>query len=201
MLPVQDTAHVAEAAALLTSRYAKLPVTSGLVKALVTPVQALENKVFAVLNAVQLSSHPLAGGPWDVLDRLGALVGAPPRGGRSDADYLAVIKLQIRVNRSNGLAEDIVQVVALIVAGAGYFEWPPAAAEVVALGTTASVVAALQAYLPQTRSAGTALNIRYSTSTGPYIIWGSSYGGVTGAGFASTYGGAALDQLGGLAST
>lgn len=201
MLPVQDTSHVAEAQALLTSRYANLPATSGLVKAFTTPVQALENKVFAVLNAVQLSSHPLAGGPWDILDRLGALVGAPPRGGRSDTDYLAAIKLQIRVNRSNGLAEDVIQVAALIVANASYFEWPPAAAEVVALDVSASVVAALVEYLPKTRSAGTALNVRYSTSAGPYIRWGSVYGGVTGAGFASVRGGAPLDQLAGLAAT
>jgi hypothetical protein len=175
-------------------------VTKGMVTAFSTVIQTLENKAWSVINAVQLANHPMLGGPWDVLDRIGALVGAAPRAGRSDADYLAIIRLTIRVNRSNGKAEDIIQVTALIIAFAKYLEYYPAAFEVDTFGsaTTASIVQALLTYLPKTRSAGVAGFLRYGIGAGPFIILGSRYGGVAGAGFASRYGGAALNELSAL---
>jgi hypothetical protein len=195
--PVQDSAHVTEATGRLTSRYAQAAVTSGIVTANAQAVQDLENAVWQIMNAVVLANHPLAGGPWQILDYIGAIVGVT-RDGRTDTDFLQAIKIQIRVNRSHGLAEDIIQIAALVASGAIYQEFYPAAFDVTILNTTIAVVNALLLYLGTARSAGTYGTLRYSTSSGPWIHWGSSYGGYTGAGFASTRGGAPLDQLAAL---
>jgi|SRR5579883_279366 len=195
-LPTQDTAHVAEGVGLLTSRYRLLQVVPGIVTALMSRVQEIETDIWSVINGVQLANHPMPGGPWDVLDKLGALVGAPPRNGRSDADYVPVIRLQIRVNRSRGLAEDIIQIAALVVAGARYYEWYPAAFEVDVFDTTSSVVAALLLYLRKSRSAGTAGTLRYSVDAGPLVTWADSTGSPVGArGFKDSVGGGFVAEL------
>lgn len=117
MLPIQDTNHVAEAQGLTTSRYQSAPVVQGIIAAITARLQQLENDAFAIINAVQLTNHPMAGGPWDILDKLGAIVGVV-RNGLSDADFLTLIKLQARVNRSRGLVEDVIQL-AKVMAGSG----------------------------------------------------------------------------------
>ncbi len=126
MIPVVDNAHVTEGVGLLTSRYKNLPNTSGLVKALMLRMQEAEGQLWSLINGVQLSNHPMAGGPWSILDQLGALVGAA-RNGMNDVDYLAAIKLEIRANRSNGLAEDIIQIMHLATGNSQlYLDAPPA---------------------------------------------------------------------------
>jgi len=118
--------------------------------------------------------NPLAAGPWDVLDKLGAIVGVT-RNGLSDADYLAVIRIKIRINRSHGWAEDIIQIASLIVSGAIYREEYPASFELDIYGTTTSIVTALLTYLGEARSAGTEGFLNYSLTT-PVLILDSSTG-------------------------
>jgi hypothetical protein len=172
MLPTQNTAHVAEGNALLTSRYRNTAVTAGILKALLLRIQAKENDLYALLNTVQLANHPLAGGPWQILDQLGAIVGVT-RDGRNDTDYLAVIKIKIRINRSHGLAEDIIQIAALVIAGAHYREDYPASFTLEAFSITTAVRDALLAYLHEARSAATEGFLVYSL-TSPVLILDSS---------------------------
>lgn len=202
MIPAVDNAHAAEGNALLTSRYQALPNIAGLVQACMVKFQQKENDFWSLINGLQLANHPMAGGPWQILDQLAALVGVPGgRLGRDDADLLQAIKIQIRVNRSNGLANDIIDVAALVVSGAEYFEWPPAAFEVDAIPILPGAANALIAYLGEAKSAGTSGTLRYATGSGPWIRWGSTHGTVPGAaGFASLWGGAAPDQLAALAA-
>jgi len=189
MLPVQDTNVVAEAVALLTSRYASDPVTKGLVTALELRAQEIENVLFDVIFKIQLANQPLAGGPWDVLDKIGAIVGIP-RNGLDDASYLAAIRIKIRVNRSNGLAEDIIQIAALIVTGAAYREWYPASWEIDAFDVTAAVALALVSYLGEADSAGTEGFVRYSTWSTGIVVFASNVGTVANAaGFKDSVGG------------
>lgn len=178
-VPTQDTNHVAEGQALLTSHYKNAAVVDGILKALLLRLQAKENDLYALLDDIQLSNHPLAGGPWQILDQLGAIVGVK-RLGRSDADYLAAIKVKIRINRSHGLAEDIIQITALVIAGAIYREWYPAAFEVEGDDISASVANALITYLGEARSTGTAGYLRFSTWTSPtgVLVRGSTIGTV-----------------------
>lgn len=196
-VPTPSTTHVPDTLALIISRYRTEVSVTGMQAALSAEVQKLEDAAWAVLNALQLTNQPLGGGPWDILDQLAWLVGVPggvpvynaddsynkaastsPRLGRSDADLLQAIKIQLRINRSNGLAEDIIGIVALVVTGAVYLEWYPAAWEVDIFNTTSSVVAALVQYLGKARAAGTSGNIRYSTFAGPFVTLGYSGSGV-----------------------
>lgn len=173
-LPDVDNAHVTEGQALITSRYASQKVVPGIVKALMLAVQDIENAYWTLINGVQLVNHPQAGGPWDVLDKIGAIVGVS-RNALSDADYLPQIKIKIRVNRSHGLAEDIVQIANLIATGSKYYEWYPGAFEVDLFNTTTSIINAMIAWLGEAKSAGTGGNLRYSlTAPTLNITWDST---------------------------
>lgn len=198
--PTQIKTYVADGVALLTSRYRNLVIVPGVVMALMLALQEVENAAWSVIEGILLTTPPVG----DAVDRLAALVGIT-RDGRTDTQLLAAIQIQIRINRSHGLAEDIIGIAALVVANAVYREWPTmvAAWEIDLLVTppTTAVVQALTQYLGKARSAGTAGNIRYAPDSGPLIKWGSHYGGVTGAGFASHYGGATNNELSGLNPT
>jgi hypothetical protein len=183
-VPTQDFNHVVEGQGLLTEHFKRAPVVLGILRALLLRLQDKENDLYLLLNAVQLANHPLPGGPWQILDQLGAIVGIK-RDGRNDADYLAAIKIKIRINRSHGLAEDIIDITALVVAAFTYREWYPAAFEVEALDIAAPVALALTTYLGEAKSAGVAGFLRYSTWASPpgIIMFSSTLGGITGAGF------------------
>jgi hypothetical protein len=200
VIPVVDNAHVAEGQALLISKYQASPNIANILKSLMLKIQDVENAYWSIISGVQLSNHPRAGGPWGVLDKIGAIVSIP-RNALSDAAYLVAIRIKIRINRSHGLAEDIIQIAALVAAGAKYYEWESAAFEVDIFNTTAAIVLALQLYLGEARSAGTAGTLRYSVDANPLVIWSDSVNpGLTpGAGFASSYGGATSNKLSALA--
>jgi hypothetical protein len=169
MIPTPDTTYIKDGGALLTSRYVGQKVTAGMVKALMLAVQDLENAYQSLINGVQLSNHPMAGGPWRILDQIGAIVGVA-RNGLSDTDYLVAIRIKIRINRSHGLAEDIIQIMGLVVTGAAYSEAYPASFEVDIYGTTASIVRALLRYLHEARSAATEGFLNYSITTPVFIL-------------------------------
>lgn len=177
--PLLDSSYVTTALGWLTSRYAdpiQTPNVQGFVRALATRLQQIENDYWSFLNAVILDNHPMAGGPWAILDQIGAIVGEP-RNGRTDADYVPALRLRIRINNSNGLAEDIIQIVALVVLGAAYSEWYPAAWEVDLTPTgpqSTSIVNALITDLGEAAEAGTAGNIRTQVSTKTLFLLGDS---------------------------
>ncbi len=97
------TDHAARAVGRLVSQFYESTRLRGLVAALADEVQAVETALFDTLEAFR--SITTATG--DALDKIGALVGAPVRGPRNDAEYRARILTQIFVNRSSGSARDI----------------------------------------------------------------------------------------------
>jgi hypothetical protein len=128
VIPAVDNSHVTEGVALLTSRYKGQPVITGLVTALMARLQVIEASYWALINATTLANHPMAGGPWSILDQLGYLVGVL-RNGLDDTDFLALIKLQAKVNRSRGTPEDVLSL-GVLMAGVQppvYLEMPTAA--------------------------------------------------------------------------
>lgn len=151
----QETQHSAKALARFTEQWKNKPVVNGIVKAVCGPVQTLENAVFDVIV-----NRLLANAVGVQLDSLGALVGEA-RENRIDADYKPAITIRIRVNRSQGKAEDILQVMTLAMQGAPFLyhetevDNPAAAFEVVISNVAASLVRALVRLLGETRSAGT----------------------------------------------
>jgi hypothetical protein len=189
-VPVNDPNHVAEGVALLTSHYLNKANVTGMVRALMLRFQLYETAFQNFLFDVVLDNHPLPGGPWDILDKIGSIVEVP-RLGRNDADYVFAIKLRIRVLRSHGLSEDIIQIAALIVPpvnaivggvlvviGAIYRDWPPAAFEIQAIPINSSQRDALLEGLGEAKSTGTEGFLRYSYfPLNQIITWGSSITG------------------------
>lgn len=108
MIPVRVDTRAKDAAARLTSAFKNKRVLGAVVKALAAEWQELEGAIWDVINGRLLDN---AG--TDQLDKLGRLVGER-RAGRANDDYRLAIRVRIRVNRSDGRAEDIIAVARLI---------------------------------------------------------------------------------------
>jgi hypothetical protein len=191
-VPTQDTAIVAEGGALLTSMYVSKPVIAGIVQALTARLQQIENDFWAMLNAIQLPNNPLPGGPWSILDQIGAIVGAV-----RNADYLALIRLQAKVNRARGLAEDVLSLAAIMtgVVPPVYIE-DGIAAFYLGCWNIAGSFPLFRPLLSQVRAAGTYGLFHYTTwADGNDFEWGSRYDSAAGQG---TWGSRYDSTVGGL---
>ena len=185
MIPAVDNNHVAEGVAYLTSRYNGQPVITGLVTSCMQRLQQIEDAFWAMINAVQLSNHPMPGGPWDVLDKIGMIVGAPPRNGLDDTDYLALIKLQAEVNTSRGNPDNILQLGAILSSlPPGYLEMPLGAFYLTVSDITSASFLLFPSLLKQARPTGVYALLIYTTwpDVGDDDYWASRYGGKAGQG-------------------
>ncbi len=117
--------HADRSTALLLEQFKRSPRLHDLVRALVEPLQGLEN-VFQDL--LTLRALDTAFGAQ--LDGIGEIVDEP-RQGRSDADYLPWLKLRIFINVSKGRPEDMIHVLKVITEAdqVRYFENHPASME------------------------------------------------------------------------
>lgn len=193
-LPTKDSSIVAEGQALTTSYYASAVVVQGIIKSLMQRLQEIENSFWDFINDIQLANHPLAGGPWSVLDQIGKIVGgyAANRNGLADADYLAVIKLQARVNRSRGLSDDIIELAVVMNPGhTPQYEDKPPAEFYLGCWDLSLNYAQFVTLLRQIRPAGVYGHFHYTTwAPGSDLVLGSRYGGATTQGkLGSRYGG------------
>ena len=165
-------------------------------------LQEIENSYNAMIAAVQLANHPMAGGPWSVLDQLGAIVGAA-RDGLDDADYLALIKLKAKVNRSRGRSEDVLSLGSLMIGGGAppYLE-PGLAAFWMGVWNVALNYPLFVPLLRQARAAGVYGLLAYTTwPDGNDFEWGSRYDASAGQGawgsrYDSTVGGLWVASVG-----
>lgn len=193
-VPVQQTTIAADAGALLTTRYVSQKVVPGIVKALTLRLQQIENSFYDLLNDIQLSNHPLPGGPWSILDQIGAIVGVS-RAGLVDADYLALIKIQAFANRARGLSEDILRVAMAMAAGTPVvYHDMPTASFYLGVWNIALKYPLFEPILAQVRAAGVYGLFHYSTwadgndfeyssrydATAGQGMWGSRYDGTAG---------------------
>jgi hypothetical protein len=160
VIPTQETEHVAKALALLTDQFRDKARIQGLVGSIVAPLQDLEDVAFDVLAALRLDT---AVGYW--LDRLGAIAGER-RKGRGDDEYRAAIRLRIRINRSEGTAEDLIDVARLAFPTAfrrTYREGYPASFEIEALDVEPSEVTPGADALRRTRDGGVQGTLIFTT--------------------------------------
>lgn len=174
-LPIVDNKHAVDANALLTSMFRDKANVAGILQALAEEVQALEDAMWTLIigrildNAVGVT-----------LDKWGQIVGQP-RDGRTDTVYRLAIRVRIFVNRSNGLAEDIIQLILLaepLAEGKSYQEYGTAAFVVRAFNITDSIDE-LASLISQTRDAGVLGEFDYSTwPFSQNFIFGSVSGGV-----------------------
>lgn len=120
MIPSHDTEHVDEGLAYLIEQFKTRPVIEGILKSYLSLCQTVEDALWAIIEARDLD---VATGIN--LDTLGDIVGEK-RLGRNDTVYRAAIRLRIRVNRSQGRAEDIIDVARLASGGVfKYYEYFP----------------------------------------------------------------------------
>jgi hypothetical protein len=172
MLPTQDTSHVDEALALLIDQYKGTKVVAGLTAVYARQIQQLENALWTLLNQMTLATLPVTGGPWDIYDKIGAIVGIA-RHGLTDAQYLPQLKIKIRASRSDGLANDIIAIASMVTSNFAYVEWPdvPAAFEVQTGVFDLVAITALLTYLGAAKGAGVAGNLTYIAASAPILIW------------------------------
>lgn len=94
--------HVELAKSYLLEQYKNRPKLDSLMRALVSPIQDLENKLYEIyLN------HSLEKAGNYYLDRIGTLVGEA-RAYRPDDEYKAAILARIMINNGGGTPEDII---------------------------------------------------------------------------------------------
>lgn len=108
----QNTAHVEEAISHLTEYFKHGPRNQALVTAINEQVQEMEDTLWAMSQAFLLDTAV-----GDQLDLLGSLVGEG-RQDRTDAAYRAAIRVRILVNKSEGLPEQLLEILEGINSGA-----------------------------------------------------------------------------------
>jgi hypothetical protein len=216
-VPIRIPDHVVQALGHLTETYAAGPITTGLLAALVGPMQAIEDALNGVMysgllgssqvlipltppnpetGAVDLTNATLAtvilDGNGKALDQVGSLL-AQPRGGLSDADYLTVLKATILVLRSRGKTKDITNILVACTPVGSTWDYSPS----YPCGFIASVYgnqgpAPLAAFLRKAAPSGVKVLFQSNvTSLATTEFWGSTYGTVTTLGltkWGSTYG-------------
>jgi len=176
-----NTGLVAEGLGYLTSAYAGKPIITAILTAALNSCADLNTVIWQVINQRLItSSTPPTG---DLLTRVASIVGVQ-RNGLTDAQLLTLVFLQIRVNNSDGTAEDIIQV-SNAMFPSSYIEFPnvPAAFEVQSWGLPLTGYPDVSTYaklLGETKDAGARGYLRFSV--GPLankVIIPSRYGGVT----------------------
>ena len=187
MYPTVDNSHAAEAQALFTDHYRNQLVIPALMKSFMVPIQELEGVFWDIINKFLLANNPVG----DQLNKLGSIVGCQRLPGQSDADYLLAVRLQIRINRSMGLSEDVIQVATIATGEKPLYvdlDWAGFIVQELDMTINPNVLAS---ELSATRSAGTYGNLIYTTwADGDDLVWGSVYSAATGEnGFGSVYDG------------
>ncbi len=151
---------MAKALARLVEQFKTKSGVNSLVSAIVQPLQGVDDGLYQLLTERWIDD---AAG--ENLDTLGAIVGQA-REGRDDDTYRVWIRARSVANRSNGHADDTLQILDLITPTADYAleETPPAAYIVTAFDLGISADSLFQ-LLSLAKPAGVRLNLIYSEDT------------------------------------
>ena len=103
--------HASRAVARLAFQFKESIKLQGLLVAVTAEIQAIENALYELLITRDIDAAADA-----TLDFIGALVGAPRRGPKTDAQYRNRIRVQIKANKSNGQDSVIYAIAKLVVA-------------------------------------------------------------------------------------
>lgn len=107
MLPTRNDSHVVEARKLLIEQFRNKRVIQGFLDTYIRPLQDVEDMLWDVIDARLLATAGDA-----QLDTLGALV-KERRRGRSNDEYRIGIRIKIKVLRSKGRIQDIIEIAQL----------------------------------------------------------------------------------------
>lgn len=130
MIDQCELEHAVKGLKLLTDAFKSKPVIEAISKSFLNRADELELELWRLIWGWVLE-HVDPDDPANIynaegqqLDDLGAIVGQP-REGRDDPDYVAAIKLRVRINRSKGRSSDMVEIAALINVAMSYVEYFP----------------------------------------------------------------------------
>lgn len=156
---VRNSDHVAQARARLIEQYKDKPKILVIVDALARQVQEVEDAIFDVF--VQSAIEDALGSQ---LDDLGDIVGEA-RQGVPDDEYRGFIRARIRVNRSSGKREELIQIVQFIQddeLGVAFDEYYPASIRIECEGAVELNALRIARMLLQAKAGGVALHFVYS---------------------------------------
>lgn len=180
MMPSKETAHVAVGLKLLIEQFRNTTTLPKFLAVYLRRFQDLENVTWDVIN-----KRLLGVAVGNQLDMLGDLVGEP-RLGRNDTDYRSAVTLRIRVNRSQGRAEDVIDVADLASAEtASYYEYDPAGFAVEIYNATSPLVVARMLYATKAVGTGGALVFTNWATTADIFKFDSASFPITGNVFTS----------------
>lgn len=185
IVPIADMC--ADGLSVLIKQYAESPRLQAFICALLDPLQEAEDAINDALTIV-LDVNVAEGVN---LDLIGAIVGEP-RQGRDDDDYRLVLKVRIRVNRSDGKFSDFYRILALWDpdgTGQTVRDFAPAYVEIRANDTTNP--ATLNEMLQQAKAAGVRLISFWQEEDASFRFANSYASGdesTTTEGFGSSYG-------------
>lgn len=157
------TDHVAQAIDRLPQQFKQKVNIEALLTALVTPVQTLENALYALLTERDVNSAI-----GQQLDDIGAIVGEA-RQGRLDDDYRRFVRARISTNKSKGTAADVLTVARLIIDDEDatlHLQWSGTASVVLAIEDVVSdpdVMDILISFLRNVVAAGVRIIVEYAT--------------------------------------
>lgn len=157
--------HAAEAIDRLPRQFRNKPRIEGLLAALCTSIQTLENAAVDVLANLDVDVSI-----GSILRALAHRVGQSTDGVGDDDTLRRFVKARIAANRSSGTTEDLIAVTRLVLGSPTttvHVETRTVATIVVTLGaaTTSDVVAILLLFLTVARKAGVRLRVVYSSSS------------------------------------
>jgi hypothetical protein len=167
MAYTKKTTHVSEAIRNLIDVFEDKPKVVGLLTSFVNRVQDLENTFSDILTETALGNASGA-----QLDLLGAIVGEE-RNGRSDLQYATAINAQIRLLRSEGTIEDVIDLITAIVGElqvdiVEYYPAKFAATIDEAIDPDEVDVGAMGALIASGKPAGVGMSLIYFTSPNPF---------------------------------
>ena len=159
MIPVQTPDHEVVGLDDLIEQYKDKPVLEGLLRAGLRRIQNTEDAIFALLNVKKIDSATDA-----ALDVFGAITGTA-RLGRTDSEYLAAIRLEVKVNRSNGRLVDMVEIATIANRNrpAQYTEYYPASFAIRV--TNADSPRTIIEYLKRARPVSVPFTVSYTLMT------------------------------------
>lgn len=189
-----NSTHEDQIEARLTTTNHKANVTA-IVRAFAAEIQLLEDAAYQVLTETGIET-----GVGAQLDKIGKLLVLPRRAGWTDAIYRSFLKARVRVLRSFGRAEDIIDVARIILGSddLSFYDWGPAYYEVQKLDADPDTILAAGEFIDAAGAVAIGNGFLYSINSGSSVIWGSTVGSVPTAkgfgdsvsGLGNTWGGA-----------
>jgi hypothetical protein len=193
-----NTSHVAQGLALPISQFRGKPRFIAILTAHLNQIQDIEDAFYDLLT-LRLQQ----GAVGAQVDVLGRIVGQP-RLWTDDTEYLRYIGARVKVNRSVGRLEELLQILVLILGGSAVIrsrEYYPASAVIEVTDVTVNARIMVEQFVRKARAAGVNLQVIYTSASAAaaFTLADANGATTTGAGYGDSVAGLAGGVLTGVA--